>query len=68
MKLTYANNTQEQYRISLEHTAPINDELAYRLAVAHEDNQSFRDHVSSESLVLFTTAHMENFRPNTTRL
>ncbi|HAB69295.1 MAG TPA: TonB-dependent siderophore receptor, partial [Acinetobacter nosocomialis] len=41
-------NTQEQYRISLEHTAPINDELAYRVAVAHEDNQSFRDHVSSE--------------------
>ena len=41
-------NSHEQYRISLEHTAPINDELAYRLAVAHEDNQSFRDHVSSE--------------------
>jgi len=41
-------NSQEQYRISLEHTAPINDQLAYRLAVAHEDNQSFRDHVISE--------------------
>ncbi|RLZ07446.1 TonB-dependent siderophore receptor [Acinetobacter sp. 2JN-4] len=41
-------NSQEQYRISLEHTAPINDTLAYRFAMAHEDNQSFRDHVSSE--------------------
>ncbi|RZF51175.1 TonB-dependent siderophore receptor [Acinetobacter halotolerans] len=40
--------SQEQYRISLEHTAPINDTLAYRFAMAHEDNQSFRDHVSSE--------------------
>lgn len=47
-ELNLRANTQEQYRISLEHTAPINDELAYRLAVAHEDNQSFRDHVSSE--------------------
>ncbi|MFZ6792794.1 TonB-dependent receptor plug domain-containing protein, partial [Klebsiella pneumoniae] len=33
-ELNLRANTQEQYRISLEHTAPINDELAYRLAVA----------------------------------
>ena len=41
-------NSFEQYRFSAEHTAPLNDEIAYRLAVAHENNQSFRDHVSSE--------------------
>lgn len=41
-------NSEEQYRASFEHTAPINDQLAYRFAIAHEDNQSFRDHVSSE--------------------
>jgi iron complex outermembrane receptor protein len=41
-------NSHEQYRISIENTAPLSDELAYRFAVAHEDNQSFRDHVSSK--------------------
>lgn len=41
-------NTEEKYRGSFEYTAPINDEVAYRFAVAHEDNQSFRDHVNSE--------------------
>lgn len=40
-------NSLEKYRASFEHTAPVNDELAYRIAIAHEDNQSFRDHVSS---------------------
>ena len=41
-------NSLEKYRASFEHTAPISDAVAYRIAVAHEDNQSFRDHVQSE--------------------
>lgn len=41
-------NTEEKYRGSFEYTAPINDQVAYRLAVAHEDNQSFRDYVNSD--------------------
>ena len=40
-------NSLERYRASFEHTAPINDQFAYRFAIAHEDNQSFRDHVSN---------------------
>ncbi|MBJ9371982.1 MULTISPECIES: TonB-dependent siderophore receptor [Acinetobacter] len=40
-------NSLEKYRASFEHTAPINDQLAYRFAIAHEDNQSFRDYVSN---------------------
>lgn len=42
--------TEEEYRLSLEHTAPMSEDVAYRLAVAVEDNQSFRDHVSSKRL------------------
>lgn len=41
-------NTEDKYRSSFEYTAPINDQVAYRFAVAHEDNQSFRDYVNSE--------------------
>lgn len=41
-------NSLEKYRASFEHTGPINDQIAYRFAIAHEDNQSFRDHVSSK--------------------
>lgn len=41
-------DSDEKYRGSLEYTAPINDQVAYRLAVAHEDNQSFRDEVYSK--------------------
>ncbi|AYO53676.1 TonB-dependent siderophore receptor [Acinetobacter wuhouensis] len=41
-------NTDEKYRGSFEYTAPINDQVAYRFAVAHEDNQSFRNHVNSD--------------------
>ncbi|WP_336930857.1 TonB-dependent siderophore receptor [Acinetobacter tandoii] len=41
-------NSLEKYRASFEHTGPINNNIAYRFAIAHEDNQSFRDHVSSE--------------------
>lgn len=43
-------NSDEQYRLSVEHTAPINDQLAYRIAIAGEDNQSFRDHVETQRL------------------
>lgn len=43
-------SSQEEYRISAEHTAPITEQVAYRLGIAVEDNQSFRDHVSSERL------------------
>lgn len=41
-------NTEDKYRGSFEYTGPINDQIAYRFAVAHEDNQSFRDYVNSE--------------------
>ena len=47
-ELNLRTTTEQQYRGSFEHTAPINDQIAYRVAIAHEDNQSFRDHVSSE--------------------
>ncbi|ANF83291.1 ligand-gated channel protein (plasmid) [Acinetobacter sp. NCu2D-2] len=48
--LNLRGTTQDEYRLSLEQTAPISDALAYRMAVAIEDNQSFRDHVSSQRL------------------
>ena len=47
-QLNLRANTEQQYRGSFEYTAPLNDQLAYRLAIAHEDNQSFRDEVNSE--------------------
>lgn len=43
-------NSLEKYRVSVEHTAPVNDKLAYRLAVSTEKNKSFRDFVESERL------------------
>lgn len=48
--LNLRGTTEDEYRLSLEQTAPISDALAYRMAVAIEDNQSFRDHVSSQRL------------------
>lgn len=45
-------NTQDKYRLSLEHTAPINDKLASRIAIAGENNQSFRDHVENKRLFI----------------
>lgn len=45
-------NTQDKYRLSLEHTAPINDKLASRVAIAGENNQSFRDHVENKRLFI----------------
>lgn len=40
--------TEQQYRGSFEYTAPLNDEFAYRFALSREDNQSFRNDVTSE--------------------
>lgn len=51
-ELNFRANTQEQYRLSFEHTAPINEQLAYRIAIAGEDNQSFRDYVYSKHLFI----------------
>lgn len=48
--LNFRASSLEEYRFSAEHTAPINQQVAYRLGIAVEDNQSFRDHVSSERL------------------
>lgn len=47
-ELTLSASTLEEYRTSLDTTGAINDELAYRLGVAYENNQSFRDYVDSE--------------------
>lgn len=45
-------NTQDKYRLSLEHNQPVNDNLAYRVAIAGEDNQSFRDYVENKRLFI----------------
>lgn len=49
-ELNLRGTTLDEYRLSLEQTAPIHDALAYRMAVAIEDNDSFRDHVISQRL------------------
>ncbi|MCG3680624.1 TonB-dependent siderophore receptor [Aliarcobacter butzleri] len=40
------------YRMALDSTAPINDNLAYRLNVATEKKGSFRDHIESQRYVV----------------
>ncbi|MDN5124827.1 TonB-dependent siderophore receptor [Aliarcobacter butzleri] len=40
------------YRMALDSTAPINDNLAYRLNVATEKKGSFRDHIESQRYVI----------------
>ncbi|MFW2582004.1 TonB-dependent siderophore receptor [Aliarcobacter butzleri] len=40
------------YRMALDSTAPINDNLAYRLNVAIEKKGSFRDHIESQRYVV----------------
>ncbi|MDO4223374.1 MAG: TonB-dependent siderophore receptor [Acinetobacter sp.] len=42
--------SEEQYRLSFEHTAPLHEQLAYRIALSGEHNQSFRDYVYSKQL------------------
>lgn len=43
-----SGSTEQQYRGSIDTTGAINDALAYRLGVAYENNQSFRDHVDNQ--------------------
>ncbi|WOE31864.1 MULTISPECIES: TonB-dependent siderophore receptor [unclassified Acinetobacter] len=43
----FSADTDQKYRTSFEYTAPINADIAYRFALAHEDQKSFRDHVNS---------------------
>src|SRR5574344_2818863 len=40
------------YRMALDSTAPINDNLAYRLNVSTEKKGSFRDHIESQRYVV----------------
>ncbi|KLE04309.1 TonB-denpendent receptor [Aliarcobacter butzleri L353] len=40
------------YRMALDSTAPINDNLAYRLNVATEKKGSFRDHIESQRYIV----------------
>ncbi|ENU81343.1 hypothetical protein F975_01208 [Acinetobacter sp. ANC 3789] len=47
-EISVSGSTEEQYRGSADTTGAINDALAYRLGVAYENNQSFRDHVDNQ--------------------
>ncbi|WP_394671270.1 TonB-dependent receptor [uncultured Acinetobacter sp.] len=47
-ELTLSGSTLEEYRTALDTTGAINDQLAYRLGLAYENNQSFRDQVDSQ--------------------
>ncbi|KJH63812.1 TonB-dependent receptor [Acinetobacter calcoaceticus] len=43
-----SGSTLEEYRASIDSTGALNDALAYRLGLAYENNQSFRDQVDSQ--------------------
>ncbi|MGU3310624.1 TonB-dependent receptor [Acinetobacter sp. M5A5_2a] len=43
-----SGSTLEEYRASLDSTGALSDAVAYRLGLAYENNQSFRDHVDSQ--------------------
>lgn len=47
-EVSLSGSTLEEYRASIESTGALNDALAYRLGLAYENNQSFRDHVDSQ--------------------
>ncbi len=47
-EVSLSGSTLEEYRASLDSTGALNDALAYRLGLAYENNQSFRDHVDSK--------------------
>lgn len=47
-ELDLRGTTQQEYRVSLDRTAALNEQLAYRLGLAYENNQSFREHVNSQ--------------------
>ncbi|WP_343596327.1 TonB-dependent siderophore receptor [Acinetobacter sp.] len=51
-ELTVSGSTEQQYRAALDTTGAINDAIAYRLGVAYENNQSFRDHVDNQHYML----------------
>jgi iron complex outermembrane receptor protein len=43
-----SGSTLEEYRASIDSTGALNDALAYRLGLAYENNQSFRDQIDSQ--------------------
>jgi len=47
-EVSLSGSTLEEYRASLDSTGALNDALAYRLGLAYENNQSFRDQVDSQ--------------------
>ncbi|QNW96213.1 TonB-dependent siderophore receptor [Acinetobacter seifertii] len=47
-EVSLSGSTLEEYRASLDSTGALNDAVAYRLGLAYENNQSFRDHVDSQ--------------------
>ena len=47
-QVSLSGSTLEEYRASLDSTGALNDAMAYRLGLAYENNQSFRDHVDSQ--------------------
>lgn len=47
-EVSLSGSTLEEYRVSLDSTGALNDALAYRLGLAYENNQSFRDQVDSQ--------------------
>lgn len=47
-QVSLSGSTLEEYRASLDSTGVLNDAVAYRLGLAYENNQSFRDHVDSQ--------------------
>ncbi|MEB3766637.1 TonB-dependent siderophore receptor [Acinetobacter sp. MD2] len=51
-ELNVSASTLQQYRIALDSTAAINDVLAYRMGIAYENNQSFRDDVNHQHYTL----------------
>lgn len=46
--LSLSGSSLEEYRVALDTTGAINQDMAYRLGLAYENNQSFRDYVDSE--------------------
>lgn len=46
--LSLSGSSLEEYRAALDTTGAINQDVAYRLGLAYENNQSFRDYVDSE--------------------
>ncbi|MDP9802276.1 TonB-dependent receptor [Acinetobacter calcoaceticus] len=47
-EVSLSGSTLEEYRASLDSTGALNNALAYRLGLAYENNQSFRDQVDSQ--------------------